>query len=423
VEIGWVLRGIRDHLVGEKGVYQFEPTRTVDLPPINRVDLYLHIPFCRNLCPYCPYNRVRYDETLAAAYLAAVLTEIDLYHEQLGQIEIGSVYIGGGTPTTMLDELALILVHLRKRFSLKGDIAIETLPSDLDAKSLTKLKDMGISLLSIGVQSFDDRYLKLIGRNYPARILAPVISQAMNAGFDTVNLDLMFALPGQTTGEALADLQTAIALESDQVTLYPLFTFPYSAVGKHQAFHRVKFPGLRIRRRMYRALHDHALTKGYQRVSVWGFKRSVTSSFSSVTRRVYIGLGAGAGNCLPGMFYFNTFSVPAYIRSCEQGRMPVALKMGMTPTMEDYYWLYWRLYETSVSKQEFNQVFAKQAHILWLLQLASGIGMLTDTGNHYDLTERGAFWIHLLQNHYVLNYIDKVWRAAMQDPWPERITL
>ena len=423
MEIGWVLRGIRDHLVGEQGAYQFEPTRTVDLPPINCVDLYLHIPFCRNLCPYCPYNRVRYDETLAASYLAAVLAEIDLYYEQLGQIEIGSVYIGGGTPTTMLDELALILAHLRKRFSLKGDIAIETIPTDLDAKSLVNLKDMGISLLSIGVQSFDERYLKLIGRSYPARVLAPVISKAMTAGFETVNIDLMFALPGQTTVEALADLKTAMALESDQVTLYPLFTFPYSAIGKHRDFDRVKFPDLHVRRNMYRALHDHALTNGYQRVSVWGFKRGVRSSFSSVTRRAFIGLGAGAGSCLPGLFYFNTFSVPAYIQSCEEGKLPVALKMCMTPAMEDYYWLYWRLYETSVSKQELNQVFAKQARVLWLLRLARVLGMVTDAGDCYDLTERGAFWIHLLQNHYVLNYIDKVWRTAMRNPWPKRITL
>ena len=423
MEAGWILRGIRDYLVGENGVYRFDPTRSIDLPAVHRVDIYLHIPFCRNLCPYCPYNRIRYDKTLAATYLAAVLAEIDLYHERLGNVEIGSVYIGGGTPTTMLDQLVPILMHLRKRFSLNGEIAIETIPSDLDEKSLAKMKDLGISLLSIGVQSFDDRYLKLIGRNYPARILAPVINQAMTAGFDTVNLDLMFALPGQTTVEALDDLKRAMSLKSDQVTLYPLFTFPYSAVGKHRAYQHVKLPSLRIRRHMYRALYDHALAEGYQRVSVWGFKRGEMPGFSSVTRRFYIGLGAGAGSCLPGAFYFNTFSVPAYIQSCVEGKLPVALKMSMTPSMEHYYWLYWRLYETTVPKQELHQVFAEQARILWLFRLASELGVMTDEGDHYILTERGSFWIHLMQNHYILNYIDKVWSTAMQVPWPGRITL
>jgi oxygen-independent coproporphyrinogen-3 oxidase len=85
-----------------------------------------------------------------------VLTEIDNYHARLGRIEIGSVYIGGGTPTTMLDEIGQILAHLRKRFLLTGEIAIETIPSDLDDENLSKLKEMDITLFSIGVQSFDD---------------------------------------------------------------------------------------------------------------------------------------------------------------------------------------------------------------------------------------------------------------------------
>lgn len=419
----WLLRELRDLLIGENGRYVFEPQRKVELPVVSLIDLYLHIPFCRSLCPYCPYNRTLYDKANIAPYLAAVLAEIDAYHSLLGEVEIGSIYIGGGTPTTMLDEIEQIFVHLHKRFKITGEIAIETVPGDLDDKCLQKLKELGINLLSIGVQSFDDHYLKAIGRNYKANILEPLISKAMSNGFDSVNLDLMFALPGQTTEEAMSDLQRALELGVDQVTLYPLFTFPYAAVNKHMNRQGVIFPKLSVRRKMYRALHDYALSQGFNRVSVWGFKRGPVPRFSSVTRSYYIGIGAGSGSCFPGMFYFNTFSVPEYIRTCLEGKMPVALKMDMTPAMEDYYWLYWRLYDTSIPKNELTRIFKDDMKIKSMLVLASSLGMLADENDRYVLTERGSFWIHLLQNHYVINYINKVWSTAMKEPWPGRIEL
>jgi len=420
---GWFLRGVRDALVGERGRYVFQSPASLNLPAISRLDLYLHIPFCRTLCPYCPYNRIRYDKHHVAPYLAAVLAEIDAYHDRLGRIEIGSVYIGGGTPTTMLDEVGQILAHLRKRFLLTGEIAIETIPRDLNDDNLATLKQFGVTLLSVGVQSFDDHYLKLIGRNYRAEILEPAITRSIAAGFETVNLDMMFALPGQTTEEALADLKRVVDLGADQITLYPLFTFPYSAVGQLRDHRRVKFPTLSKRRKMYRAMHDFALSQGFSRVSVWGFKRGDVPRYSSVTRNHYIGLGAGSGSALPGMFYFNTFSVPEYIRACNGGELPVALKMDMTPKMEFYYWLYWRLYDTYISRQEIKRMFDEGVSIKALLMLAKVLGMMTAKGDDWVLTERGAFWIHLLQNHYILNYIDKVWRTAMKEPWPARIEL
>lgn len=419
----WQKRAVRDFLVGEHGTFVFEPRHTLQLPDVSATELYLHIPFCRSLCPYCPYNRVLYDESQAAPYARAIHQEIERYHALLGDIEIGSIYIGGGTPTTMLAELGPILDHLHRRYSVTGAIAIETIPTDLDDATLATLRSLGVRLLSIGVQSFDDHYLKLIGRRYRARDLPGAIARAVAAGFDTVNLDLMFALPGQTTAEAVADLDTALELGVDQVTLYPLFTFPYTAVGGVLRLQHVGFPKLRNRRGMYRALHDHALAHGMDRVSVWGFKKLDTARFSSVTRDHYIGIGAGAGTCLPGIFYFNTFSVPDYINSCAAHILPVALQLQMSTAMQRYYWLYWRLYETRVSKAELAQQFRHDHSLDWLLWCALHLHLLSDEGDQYVLTERGAFWIHLLQNYYVLNYIDKVWTRSMRDAWPGRIEL
>ena len=234
---------------------------------------------------------------------------------------------------------------------------------------------------------------------------------------------MMFALPGQTTAQMLADMRTAFALGAEQLTLYPLFTFPSSAIGRHMALRDVTLPPFHVRRQMYKAIHDEACAHGFKRVSVWGFKRDDIESFSSVTREQYIGIGAGAASRLPGLFYFNTFSVPDYVRTCANDALPIALVMQMSELMESYYWLYWRLYETRVTKLSLRQHFHDDPNIRRMLHLALDLHLLIDKGELYELTERGAFWIHLLQNYYVLNYINKVWTAAMQSPWPARISL
>ena len=417
------LRILRDRLVGGSGKFVLEARRHVTLPAVQAADLYIHIPFCRSLCPYCPYNRVLYDASLSDRYTGALLCEIDSFREALGPIDIGSVYVGGGTPTTMLGGLGSALERIRSRFACKGSIAVESIPSDLDRDTLRALAELGVSQLSIGVQSFDDRYLKLIGRPYRSGGLDRVIRDSLAGGFETVNVDLMFALPGQATAEALADLDRAIDLGVDQVTMYPLFTFPYSAAGRHLHLRGVKFPSFRSRRVMYRALHDRALSRGLRRSSVWGFNRDEGAPFSSVTRERFIGLGAGSATYLPGIFYFNTFSVPEYVRVSSSGELPVALAMRMSVLMEAWYWLYWRLYETAIRKQQVDLHFRGNGDVRRMLWLARALGFATDEGDAWRLTERGAFWIHLLQNHAVLNYIDSVWTAAMRAPWPGRIRL
>ena len=416
-------RAIRDLLVGERGRFVFEPRGTVRLPDIASADIYIHIPFCRSLCPYCPYNRVLYDAAQAGDYLRALHCEIDRYAENLGNIEIGSIYIGGGTPTTVIDTLAHLVAHLRERFRHDGPVAVETTPDDLDPDNTAKLRDAGIDMLSIGVQSFDDRYLEFLGRRHRSEMLPDIIERALAAGFDTVNLDLMFALPGQTTEEALTDLDTAVSLGAEQVTLYPLFTFPYSAVGRHLRLTNVDFPKLGARRQMYRTIHDRALANGFERVSVWGFRKGETERFSSVTRDDYVGLGAGAATCLPGTFYFNTFSIKTYTERSLAQRSTVSLQMDLSAAMTRFYWLYWRLYETHVPKAGFERRFADDSRLRLLLQLAVLLRLVTTNGGDYVLTERGAFWIHLMQNYYVLNYIDKVWSRSMREAWPGRIEL
>lgn len=410
-------------MIGKEQKFVFTKQENIAIPPLSQIDLYIHIPFCRSKCSYCPYNRIDYDENLVGPYTKAVLSEIEQYFLRLGKIRISSIYIGGGTPTTLTDELGVIMQSIRERFAITGDICIETNPGDLNEDTVRKLKDLGVDLISIGVQSFDDTFLKILGRSYDAAKARSAASIALSSNFRSVNIDLMFALPGQNIGSALDDLNEALRIGPNQITTYPLFTFPYSSVGRYLKMRKVKTPGVFRLRKMYGAIHNFFTQNGYQRVSVWGFKKGDSPRYSSVTRDTYIGIGAGAGSRLPGVFYLNTFSVKDYIEATSTGRLPIALKMDMTQRLTNYYWLYWRFYDTYIDSQQVREKFGKDVKLRVMFGLAKLLGLTKENPDRIELTERGAFYIHLLQNCFILNYIDRVWSAAMRESWPDRIEI
>jgi oxygen-independent coproporphyrinogen-3 oxidase len=414
----------RGFFVGNKQKFGFVKREKIEIPALDKIDLYIHIPFCKNMCPYCPYNRIAYTKELIKPYLKATLNEIDLYYQKLGKIEISSIYVGGGTPTNLIDELNIILNSLRENFFISGDICVETSPADLNEDVIKKLKNTGVDLISIGVQSFDDKYLKILGRKYDAKKAEEAVKLALSADFKSVNIDLMFVLPNQNGKNILADLDKAIELKVNQITTYPLFTFPYTSVGQHLKLNKIRMPNVFKRRKMYREIYNHCIRNGYQQVSVWGFKKGEIPRYSSVTRDTYIGIGAGACSRLPDMFYFNTFSVKDYINSALSQKLPVALTMEITPQLEKYYWLYWRFYDAAIKKEGLKKIFGRRDFKIKLLfSILKIMGLCKETKDEIILTERGSFYIHLLQNYFILTYINKVWTIAKKEAWPEKIEI
>lgn len=415
---------IRTYFTGKESVYLFKKANSLKQTKIDAINLYIHIPFCNNLCPYCPYFKIKYDPQKVPAYVQAMLKEIDMYHDLFGKVEISSIYIGGGTPTLLIDELGAIFKSLGESFGIKGDICIETNPNDITAELIAKLKNNNVSLVSIGAQSFLGKHLQFIGRNYPPTIIDRAMAQLLKADFKSVNIDLLFALPGQTEKDIIYDLEKTIDSGVNQVTTYPLFTFPYTSVGKYLKLKQVRMPNLAVRHRQYYRIYKFLTNKGFNRVSVWGFKKGDVPRYSSVTRDNYIGLGAGAGSHLPDGFYLNTFSVEEYTRKCSSSQFPVALYMKFTEEMQKYFWLYWRFYDTHISKEELSARFGLNDEKLnRLFAISKSLKLIRENNLNYELTMSGSFWIHLLQNFFSLRYINKVWSVAMNEPYPSEISL
>jgi oxygen-independent coproporphyrinogen-3 oxidase len=388
--------------------------------------LYLHIPFCKNLCPFCPYNRTAYDEDLFAAYEQAVKEEITLYADSLQGYKFTSLYVGGGTPTVNWSGLVRILNHMRDTLAMDCDICVELHPANMEADCLEALKDAGVTKLSIGVESTSDEILNRIGRNHDSYTALSALERALNTGFKSVNADLMFSLPEQTIDEWHSDLSACIKLGVDQLSTYPLFSFPYSDLGRTRRISQVTRPPSKTVRAMLDLTDTYCEEQGLHRCAVWSWIRAGKSKFSSITRHHYVGFGPSAATMTPDDFYVNTFDVPNYVSRLPQQR-PVALSMPLTRRTEMGYWLYWRIYELAVRQQDFSRAFGVSASIEQqfgrLFRPLVSMGFMAQDGVDYTVTKRGAYWIHRLQNEYSLNYINRLWGACRREPWPALVTL
>ncbi|MGD0886234.1 MAG: radical SAM protein [Thermodesulfovibrionales bacterium] len=393
---------------------------------LKRTGLYLHVPFCKNLCSFCPYNRIEYDETLFQEYERAIHAEIELTRQSLNHCEFVSLYVGGGTPTVNLNGLLRILDHLKSAFSLSCDICIELHPSNMDMECLQSLKSLGVTMLSVGVESTSDNMLNNIGRNHDGKTAVDALRRAVEIGFDSVNADLMFALPGQTLKDWENDLRTVIAEGVDQISTYPLFSFPYSDLGQSQRIRQVKRPDSRVIRSMLDLTQAYAKQSGYDRCAVWSWLKPAKKKFSSITRHHYVGFGPSAASMTGTDFYVNTFDVRAYAASLPEKR-PIVLSMPVDRRLEMAYWLYWRVYELKILDNDFQDLFGNAftldsvfSNVLKPFEMA---GMIEKKNGGYYVTEPGAYWIHRLQNEYSLNYINRLWGSCRREAWPEEVFL
>ncbi len=396
------------------------------LRDIDEFGLYLHIPFCRQICPYCPYNKEIYHPEIAERYARAVIEEIDIYSEMVGDRPVTSFYIGGGTPTTMLySGLDKILEHVFESFNMQCGIHMESHPDDLSLDNLNVIISMGVEHLSIGVEALQDHHLKTLHRPYTVERVRAAVERAVGQGFKCVNADSIFALPNQTYSEVEQAGYALVEMGVDQVAAYPLFRFPYTKwahISKENNYRRFS---VFKRRKMLGILERIFYDAGFERTSVWAFTRSGVPKYCSVTVPLYIGLGASGGSYLKDVFYLNTFNVHEYIRALESGRMPIALSLDLSENVQMAGWLYWRIYETRFKRSDFQKRFGKEFDEVYgeYMRRLSLVGFLSDDRDEIVLSDNGAYWLHVLQDLFSNEYISRLWGTSKQEPWPEKVIL
>ncbi len=379
--------------------------------------LYVHIPFCRSLCHFCPYCKERYTPEAAGAYTAALLREIEMVgNMQPGRTRVGSLYFGGGTPALLAAELGSMTAALGQYFDISDGIGAELHPADVNVSTLIRLHEAGVTRISIGIQSFLPEFARCLGRPAPhperlAEALAAV-------PFETVSMDFIFALPGQKFEHIRQDLDTAFAHGANHVAVYPFIEFAFTGSPVHA------MPGA-AKHRLLDELTEYCLSRGLIRDSIWTFARPGGHRYSSMTRDTFLGFGCSATTLLRDSFKINTFSVPAYIERIRSGELPTSLTTRFTRRQRMVYYLFWRAYSTFVHRGDFRDFFGTELEREFgmELRLARLLGFITREPEGYRLTPRGAYYFHYFENFYTLAYIDKMWGIMRREAFPQGIEL
>ncbi len=394
---------------------------------IEEFGLYLHIPFCEQICSYCPYNKEIYNLDIARSYTAAIKKEIDFYASLIGDKPITSFYIGGGTPTTMLHNgLREILDHIFNVFNMKCKTHMESHPNHLSPDNLKAIADMDIRYLSMGVEALQDKHIKFLGRPYTLEKVKKAVENAVNMDFECVNVDIIFALPFQTYSDIEQTGHTLVSMGVDQIAAYPLFRFPYTKMGGNSDDGNYNISTIFRRRKMLGILENIFYSAGYERTSVWAFTRKEIPKYCSVTVPLYVGLGASGGTYLKDIFYLNTFNVSEYIKAINSGKSPIALSLNLSENMQMAWWFYWRIYETIFKRSDFKKRFQKNFDEVYgkYIKLFSFFGLIKeDDRDRIILSDRGAYWLHSVEDLFSINYISKLWGTAKKEPWPQKIFL
>lgn len=384
---------------------------------VDGLGLYIHIPFCKSICNFCPYCKTIYNEQLASRYIKALLKEIELVGQSIStKKEVTSMYFGGGSPALLVDHLEEIITAVKKYFIINEGIGVELHPDDVTIEMLSKMKVAGISKISIGIQSFQQTYLSVLGRRQTD--YSSMFEALREVPFTTVSMDLIFAIPGQTADSLKQDIAFAFANGANHIAIYPFVDFSFSGNTASRMTEKDK-------RTLLDSITEYCEKNGYVRTSIWTYSKNASIKYSSMTRDNFLGFGCSATTLLPDQFKINTFAIEDYIDRLEQGQLPTSLTLRFTPRQRMIYYLFWTAYTTSIDPKAFRKFFGVSLHSkygfeLYLCQL---LGFVKKEQGIYRMTGKGAYYYYYFEQFYTLAYIDKMWGIMREKAFPERITL
>jgi coproporphyrinogen III oxidase-like Fe-S oxidoreductase len=366
--------------------------------PVGDAYLYVHIPFCEVLCPFCSFHRVQHRTAQARSYFASLREEIRRYHAA-GHRFTG-VYFGGGTPTCEPAELVETIGLVRSLFGV-GEVSVETNPKDLQPPLLEALRAAGVTRLSVGVQSFDDQLLHEMERHTKYGNGAETAERIRLAApyFPTLNVDLIFNQPHQTLESLQRDLAIFRTLGANQISMYPLMTSPTVLRRMEKNMGQ---PDQRRLRQFYQAI-VRELSPDFTPSSAWCFTKSGQGSDEYlVASENYVGVGSGAFSYLDGTLYSTSFSLQAYGERIRDGLTGITTRHQLGETDRMRYTLLVKMFGLGLdqdwARARYGRRFFRK---LWgELRTMEVLGAATRDARGWRLTGRGMFWLMLMMSEF-----------------------
>lgn len=369
------------------------------------IALYIHIPFCRRRCRYCTFVSYEHREADIPAYLNALKNELQ---QRAGAEQVSSVYFGGGTPSLLPAEyLGDILATIGSLFILDkaAEIAIEANPGTINQTYLAAIRNLGINRLSLGVQSLNDCELELLGRIHTAVEAIEAVKLARSAGFDNLNLDLIYGLPGQSLQDWQMTLLKALAMLPEHLSLYALSLEPGTPL--HQAIENKLLPVIEpdIAADQYELAEDLLAIYGYRHYEISNWAKPGKECCHNLVywqNRPYLGIGVAAHSHLNGHRFANTTSLDKYLSDFSQeSRLKPEMDEEISPDL--------KLAETAIlglrlddgidiSALSHNFGIDSRTRYQKQIEEMTDAGLLEQVGGRIRLTRRGrllgneVFW-------------------------------
>lgn len=322
--------------------------------------LYVHLPFCFKKCRYCNYVTRIYRREREDSFVQSLRKEIQLLAREGGPLRLSSIYLGGGTPSTFsLESLALILSLASRYFDTSSlrEVTCEVNPKGLKLEYLTGLREIGINRLSMGIQSFTPSLLRLLGREHNVEEACTAIYLAQEAGIASLNLDLLFAIPGQTYREWEKTLKKALSFSVEHLSLYNLQIEEKTLFHKWVREGRLVVAHEELDYAMYKRGISCLQERGFSHYEISSFARPGYESLHNRLywkNREYVGVGPGAWGYYQGERYGNKVSLREYSLSIERGERPLGYthRPSLKERLEETFFMGLRLLKEGIQREE-----------------------------------------------------------------------
>ena len=336
----------------------------------NTIEIYIHIPFCVKKCDYCDFLSFASDDDTKLAYVKALIREIEQEAVKYVGRSVSSVFIGGGTPSALsVGCIEDILKSLRKHYDILEDaeITIECNPGTITKEKLDEYKASGINRLSIGLQSTDDRELRLLGRIHDYNTFLDNYSLAREVGFNNINIDLISGLPRQKVNDFEVSLKRVIELNPEHISCYSLIVeedTPFYDKYSEGKVYKEEMPSEEIDREIYHLAGDLLEEAGYHRYEISNYSKQGYECKHNIgywTRREYIGFGLGSASLYNNVRWNNTRDIKKYHDCILQGvnSKKDEEALSIKEQMEEYVFLGLRLID-GISLDDFEKTFDTQ---------------------------------------------------------------
>ena len=367
---------------------------------------YVHIPFCTQICYYCDFSKVFIKNQPVDSYLEHLLQEFHSYDIQ----KLRTLYIGGGTPTALSAlQLEVLLDGLTKNLDLSvlEELTIEANPGDLDEDKIAVLKNSAVNRVSLGVQTFDDKMLKKIGRSHLEKDIYENIDRLKLAGFDNISIDLIYALPGQTMDQVKDNVAKAIALDIPHMSLYSLILENHTVFMNRMRRGKLPLPKEEVEAEMFEYIIAELERAGFEHYEISNFSKPGFESRHNLMywdNAEYYGIGAGASGYVNGVRYKNHGPIRHYLKAVEEGNARIHEEhLSLREQMEEEMFLGLRK-KTGVSKARFEEKFGTSFDNLYgqVVRDLCHQGLLQVEGQQIRMTKKGLFLGDTVAERFIL---------------------